>query len=194
MKRCDWCTHDPLYMQYHDEEWGIPVTKDTKLFEMLILEGMQAGLSWFTILKRREGFRELFAEFDPVILSRFTDKRLEKILTNPKIIRNRLKVFGVRQNAKAFLKVQQEFGQFSDYLWQFVGNTQKQNKWSTLGDVPVTSKESDALSKNLKKRGFTFVGSTICYAYMQAVGLVNDHLRCCYRHKEIVNGRSPMRL
>lgn len=187
MKRCEWCTDDPTYIQYHDEEWGVPVRNDLKLFEMLVLEGMQAGLSWITILKRREGYRELFADFDPIVISKFTDKRLEKILTNPKIIRNRLKVFSVRQNAQAFLKIQREFGQFSAYLWSFVDNAPKNNRRKIQSDVPATSKQSDALSKDLKKRGFTFVGSTICYAFMQAVGLVNDHVRSCYRYSEIVN-------
>lgn len=185
MKRCGWVTDDPLYLDYHDHEWGVPVKNDQKLFEMLVLEGMQAGLSWITILKRREHYRELFSQLDPNKIAKFTDKQLEKILTNPAIIRNRLKVFAIRQNAQAFLKVQAEFKQFGHYLWQFVGGKPKQNNWRSLEEIPARTIESDALSKDLKKRGFTFVGPTICYAYMQAVGLVNDHLISCHWHKEL---------
>lgn len=185
MKRCGWVTDDPLYLDYHDHEWGVPVKNDQRLFEMLVLEGMQAGLSWLTILKRREHYRELFSQLDPKNIAKFTDKQLEKILTNPAIIRNRLKVFGIRRNAQAFLEVQAEFKQFSHYLWQFVDGMPKQNKWRSLAQVPAHTVESDVLSKDLKKRGFTFVGSTICYAYMQAVGLVNDHIISCYRYKDL---------
>ncbi len=185
MKRCGWCTDDPLYLEYHDHEWGVPVYDEVKLFEMLILEGMQAGLSWITILKKRENYRQLFAKFEPQRIARFTDKKLEKILTNPAIIRNRLKVYGIRTNAIAFLNLQKAEINFSDYLWQFVGNKPKQNHWRSLKEIAPMSLESAALSKDLKKRGFTFVGSTICYALMQAVGMVNDHTTDCFRFKDL---------
>jgi DNA-3-methyladenine glycosylase I len=184
MKRCDWCTDDPLYLQYHDQEWGVPVKNDRKLFEMLVLEGMQAGLSWITVLRKRENYRELFDKFDPLKISSLSDKELNKLLLNPGIIRNRLKVYAIRKNAQAFLEVQHEFKKFSHYLWRFVENTPKQNRWRTLKEIPTSTVESDALSKDLKKRGFTFVGSTICYAYMQAIGMVNDHVTSCFRYKE----------
>lgn len=169
-----------FYADYHDHEWGIPVHDDRHLFEMLILEGAQAGLSWETILKRREGYREAFHHFDPHKVAAMKDEELERLLQNEKIIRNRLKVFGARQNAKAFLAIQKEFGSFDLYLWQFVGGKPIVNRWKSFKEVPPKTKESDALSKDLKKRGMTFVGSTIIYAYMQAVGLVNDHLKDCW--------------
>lgn len=172
-----------LYAQYHDEEWGIPAHDDRHLFEMLILEGAQAGLSWETILKRREGYRQAFHHFDPVKVAAMSDQELDALLNNDKIIRNRLKVYGARQNAQVFLKIQKEFGSFDRYLWKFVGGQPIDTSWKRFADVPVTTPESDALSKDLKKRGMTFVGSTIIYAYMQAVGLVNDHLIDCWcRH------------
>ncbi len=182
--RCSWCGDDPLYIQYHDEEWGVPVRDDKTLFEFLILEGAQAGLSWITILRKREGYRKLFADFDVIKVARFTDKKLEKILLDPQIIRNRLKVYGARKNAKAFLKVQKEFGSFSAYIWGFVDGSPIQNKPKSMADVPATSEISDALSKDMKKRGFTFVGSTILYAHMQATGMINDHTTECFRHKQ----------
>ena len=181
--RCSWCESDPIYIKYHDEEWGVPVHDDKKLFEFLILEGAQAGLSWITILKRREGYRKAFANYDAEKVARFTEKKIEKLLLDPGIIRNRLKVRAAVTNAQAFLKIQEEFGSFDKYSWQFVGGKQIVNKCKTLKDIKATSKESDVFSKDLKKRGFKFVGSTIMYAHMQAVGMVNDHLICCFRYK-----------
>ncbi len=171
--------HQSLYAQYHDQEWGVPSYDDRHLFEMLILEGAQAGLSWETILKRREGYRQAFHQFDPVKVAAMTDQDLEALRDNPAIIRNRLKIYSARQNAKVFLTLQAEFGSFERYLWRFVNNTPLQNHWKSLSDVPITTSESDALSQDLKKRGMTFVGSTIVYAFMQAVGMVNDHWVGC---------------
>ena len=184
VKRCTWCGTDPLYMQYHDEEWGVPVWDDQTLFEFLVLEGAQAGLSWITILRKREAYRKLFSNFDAQKVARFTDKRLEKLLLDASIIRNRLKVFAARKNARAFLDVQAEKGSFADYIWDFVDGEPIQNKWKSMAEVPATTAVSDALSKDMKKRGFTFVGSTIIYAHMQATGMVNDHTLDCFRHKE----------
>lgn len=169
-----------FYAEYHDHEWGIPVHNDPHLFEMLILEGAQAGLSWSTILKRRLGYREAFHHFDPIKVASMSDEELNALLQNEKIIRNKLKVYATRKNAQAFLKIQEEFGSFDSYLWSFVKGVPILNHWSDWKEVPVSSPESDALSKDLKKRGMTFVGSTILYAYMQAVGLVNDHLTTCW--------------
>jgi len=182
--RCQWCGDDPLYVEYHDEEWGVPVKDDHKLFEFLILEGAQAGLSWITILKKREGYRALINNFDDTQVARYSDQKLESILLDERIVRNRLKVFGARKNALAFLKVQKEFGSFANYLWGFVDNKPIQNQWSTIQNVPATTAISDAISKDMKKRGFTFVGSTIMYAHMQATGMVNDHTSECFRYKE----------
>lgn len=179
-KRCAWCNDDPLYIDYHDQEWGRPVYDDQKLFEFLILEGAQAGLSWITILKKRQRYRQVFAEFDPAKVARFSEKKIAQLLQDPGIIRNRLKVNSAVINAKAFLKIQKEYGTFSEYLWSYVDGKPIVNRWKTMKQVPATSAISDALSKDLKKRGFKFVGSTICYAYMQAVGLVNDHTQDCY--------------
>ena len=182
--RCSWVgIGKPHYEQYHDEEWGVPVHDDIKHFEMLILEGAQAGLSWETILKKRDGYRKAFKNFDPVKVSNMSDADLEKLLLNPEIIRNRLKVFSARQNAQVFLNIQKEFGSFDNYIWQFVGGVSIIHNFKTLQDVPATSKESDIIAKDLKKRGMNFVGSTIIYAYMQAVGLVNDHMVDCWRYK-----------
>lgn len=183
--RCPWCLKFEQYIQYHDEEWGVPVHDDRTHFEFLILEGAQAGLSWSTILKKRDGYRKNFAEFDPEKVARFTEKRLEKILEDPGIIRNRLKIYGAVNNAKRFLEVQNEFGSFDKYIWGFVNHKPIVNKWKTLREVPATTKESDALSKDLIKRGFKFVGSTVIYAHMQACGLVNDHLMDCWRYKKV---------
>ena len=171
----------PLYEDYHDNEWGIPVHDDAKHFEMILLEGAQAGLSWETILNKREGYRAAFHGFDPVRVAAMTDEDLEARLTDPGIVRNRLKVFAARKNATAFLKIQQEFGSFDSYVWGYVGGRQKVNHWQGFADLPAKTPESDALSKDLKKRGMTFVGSTIVYAYMQAVGMVNDHLATCWK-------------
>jgi DNA-3-methyladenine glycosylase I len=184
IRRCRWAEGVSLeYIRYHDEEWGVPARDDRTQFEFLILEGAQAGLSWSTILNKREGYRKLFAGFDPEKVARFTKKRVEKLLLDPSIVRNRLKVESAVTNAKAFLDVREEFGSFSDYIWGFVDNKPKQNKPRKDSDVPATSPESDALSKDLKKRGFRFVGSTIIYAHMQATGMVNDHVTSCFRHK-----------
>lgn len=181
--RCAWAGTDPDYVRYHDTEWGVPVYDDRKLFEFLILEGAQAGLSWITILKRREGYRRAFAHFDPVKVARFTPAKVKQLLKDPGIIRNRLKVASAVTNAQAFLKVQKEFGSFRKYQWSFVNGKPLVNKWRGLHEIPATSKESDAFSADLKKRGFRFVGSTIIYAHMQAVGMVNDHVRDCFRCK-----------
>ncbi|MEM7504041.1 MAG: DNA-3-methyladenine glycosylase I [Pseudomonadota bacterium] len=185
VSRCSWAEGVNLaYIEYHDQEWGVPVTDDRTQFEFLVLEGAQAGLSWSTILNKRAGYRKNFADFDPVKVARFTPKRVEKILKDPGIVRNRLKVESTVTNARAFLEVQAEFGTFCRYIWGFVDGKPKQNKLKRQGDVPATSHESDALSKDLKKRGFRFVGSTIIYAHMQATGLVNDHLTSCFRYRE----------
>ncbi|MEJ2128153.1 MAG: DNA-3-methyladenine glycosylase I [Woeseiaceae bacterium] len=184
VKRCRWAEGVSLeYIEYHDREWGVPVHDDRVQFEFLILEGAQAGLSWSTILNKREGYRKAFADFDPEKVARFTNKRVEKLLQDPGIVRNRLKVQSAVGNAKAFLAVQKEFGSFSDYIWDFVGGEPIQNSFRKDSDIPATSPESDALSKDLKKRGFKFVGSTIVYAHMQATGLVNDHVLGCFRYK-----------
>ena len=183
-KRCTWCGDDPLYVKYHDEEWGVPVKDDQTLFEFIILEGAQAGLAWITVLRKREGYRALFDNFDANKIARYTDKKLDKLLLDPRIIRNRLKVYGARKNAKAFLTVQQEEGSFSDYMWGFVDGKPITNTWKSMSDLPATSALSDTISKDMKKRGFTFVGSTIMYAHMQACGMINDHTLDCFRHKE----------
>ncbi|MFQ5609357.1 MAG: DNA-3-methyladenine glycosylase I [Woeseiaceae bacterium] len=184
VSRCKWAEGVSLdYIEYHDKEWGVPVYDDRVQFEFLILEGAQAGLSWSTILNKRSGYRKAFAGFDPEKVARFTAKRVEKLLTNPEIVRNRLKVQSAVTNARAFLAVQKEFGSFSRYIWDFVGGKPIQNRFTKDGDIPATSPESDALSKDLKKRGFKFVGSTIIYAHMQATGLVNDHVTGCFRYK-----------
>lgn len=183
--RCPWCLKFEDYITYHDEEWGVPVHDDRTHFEFLILEGAQAGLSWSTILKKREGYRQAFADFDPEKVARFTPARMEKILLNPAIVRNRLKVAAAINNARRFLEVQKELGSFDTYIWSFVGGKPIVNKWKTLKEVPATTKESDALSKDLIKRGFKFVGSTVMYAHMQACGLVNDHLVDCWRYRKL---------
>ncbi len=185
MKRCDWCGTDPLYTAYHDDEWGVPLHDDQELFGFLLLEGAQAGLSWITILRKRDRYREVFCDFDPVRVARMRQPRLERLLQDPGIVRNRLKVESAVTNAKAFLAVQKEHGSFAEFIWEFVGGAPTQNRFKTMADVPATSAESDAMSKALKKRGFKFVGSTICYAFMQATGMVNDHLTGCFRHRVI---------
>jgi DNA-3-methyladenine glycosylase I len=183
--RCDWCLGSEAYVRYHDEEWGVPVHDDRVLFEFLVLEGAQAGLSWSTILNKRGNYRRLFAGFDPVRVARFTPARVERLLADPGIVRNRLKVEGTVRNARAFLAVQREFGSFAAYVWRFVDGRPLQSRWRTLREVPARTAVSDALSKDLKRRGFTFVGSTIMYAFMQATGLVNDHLAGCFRRREL---------
>ena len=183
-KRCPWAYGaSPLYIPYHDEEWGKPVRDDVRQFEFLTLESAQAGLSWATILNKREGYRRAFAGFDPEKVARFGAGKIAALLRDPGIVRNRLKVNAAVNNAKRFLEGRREFGSFSKYIWSFVGGRQKVNRWTSLSQLPATSKESDALSADLKKRGFKFVGSTIVYAHMQATGLVNDHLATCFRHK-----------
>ncbi|MCH1429863.1 MAG: DNA-3-methyladenine glycosylase I [Chlamydiales bacterium] len=178
-KYCLWAEENELMQAYHDKEWGRPVKRDRKHFEFLILEGAQAGLSWNTILKKRENYREAFDDFDPEKIAKYTDKKLAKLLENPGIVRNRLKVQSTVKNAKAFLAIQKEFGSFNRYVWEFVGGKPIVNQWKKQADCPSSSKESDALSKDLKKRGMTFVGTTIIYAYMQAAGLINDHVSAC---------------
>ena len=181
--RCEWAgSKNPLMVAYHDREWGKPVKNDRKLFEFLILEGAQAGLSWETILNRRENYRKIFKGFDPEKLARLTDKQLETILKNPGIIRNRLKVYSVRLNARVYLEIRKEFGTFSKYCWSFIRGKSIHNQWKKLSEIPATTPESDAMSKDMKKWGFKFVGSTICYAFMQATGMVNDHTVDCFRY------------
>jgi DNA-3-methyladenine glycosylase I len=186
--RCGWAGSDPLYIAYHDEEWGMPLHDDGKLFEMLILEGAQAGLSWITILRRREGYRRAFDGFDPEKIARYDARKKARLLQDEGIIRNRAKIEAAVLNARAFLGVKEEAGSFDRFLWQFVGGAPKQNRWKEMGDVPPETQESKAMSKELKRRGFRFVGPTICYAFMQAVGMVNDHLTGCFRYREVKKG------
>ena len=188
--RCGWsyAGMSAEYIAYHDQEWGVPVHDDRRLFEFLILEGAQAGLSWSTILRKREGYRESFADFDPAKVARFDARKVEKLLQFPGIVRNRLKVAAAITNARCFLDVQQEFGSFAAYSWQFVGGKPIVNRWREMSQVPATSPESDAFSKDLQRRGFKFVGSTIMYAHMQATGMVNDHVVTCFRHEEVRKG------
>jgi DNA-3-methyladenine glycosylase I len=183
--RCPWCLGFEQYVRYHDEEWGVPVFDDQKQFEFLILESAQAGLSWSTILKKREGYRKAFADFDYKIVADLPEGYIQELLQDPKIIRNQLKIRAAINNAQRFMEIQSEFGKFSDYIWDFVDGKPIQNKWKNLSQVPATSEISDKLSKDLKKRGFKFLGSTIVYAHMQATGLVNDHLVDCWRHREV---------
>ncbi len=184
-KRCAWAEGgNDLYLEYHDTEWGVPVHDDRRQFEFLVLEGAQAGLSWSTVLNKREGYRKAFANLDPARVARFSEKKIEALLADPSIIRNRLKVNSAVHNARLFLALQQEFGSFDAYIWGFVGGKPIQNRRDTMEDIPATSPESDALSRDLKKRGFKFVGSTIMYAHMQAVGMVNDHVVGCFRYRE----------
>lgn len=182
--RCSWCGTDPLYTKYHDQEWGIPQHDDQKLFEMLILEGAQAGLSWITVLKKRENYKMAFNNFDAVKISKYSEKKIAELLENPGIIRNRLKINSTIGNAKAFLRVQKEFGTFDKYIWQFVNHKPIVNNFKSLSELPAKTEISDTMSKDLKKRDFKFVGSTICYAFMQATGMVNDHTNDCFRYKK----------
>ena len=189
VKRCewtgDWNDIDNIMVKYHDEEWGVPVHDDRKLFEMLLLEGAQAGLSWITILKRRATYRLAYDKFAPEIIAKWDDQKIEKLLQDPGIIRNRLKVEAARINARAFLEVVDEYGSFDRFIWSFVSGKPIVNTWKNISEIPATTAESDAMSKELKKRGFKFVGSTICYAFMQAVGMVNDHTTDCHRHSQL---------
>jgi DNA-3-methyladenine glycosylase I len=184
-ERCSWAGSDPLYVAYHDEEWGVPVHDDHKLFEMLTLEGAQAGLSWITVLRKRENYRVAFDGFDPAIVAEYSEEKIAELLEDTGIVRNRLKIRGTVQNARAFLAVQQEFGSFDAYIWRFVEGKPSVNQWRTLRDIPASTPLSDTISKDLKQRGFTFVGSTILYAHMQATGMVNDHILSCFRYREV---------
>lgn len=192
--RCGWAGSDPLYVAYHDHEWGVPLHDDQRLFEMLVLEGAQAGLSWITILRKREAYRAAFDGFDPGRVARYTPARIERLLGNAGIVRNRLKITSAVNNARRFLAVQKEFGSFDAYIWRFVDGRPKMNAWASLEQIPARTAESDAMSKDLRQRGFTFVGSTICYAHMQATGMVNDHVVTCHRWQSRsrpgLNGRS----
>jgi DNA-3-methyladenine glycosylase I len=183
--RCGWCKNDPLYMAYHDTEWGIPVFDDDKLFEFLILETFQAGLSWITILRKRENFRNAFDHFDYKKIANYSEAKYEELLLDAGIIRNKLKIKATISNAVAFMEVQQEFGSFSNYIWRFTEGKPIKNKWKTLSELPATTELSDIVSKDLKKRGFKFVGSTVIYAHMQATGMINDHVIDCFRHHEV---------
>lgn len=184
-RRCEWALEDPLLQNYHDREWGVPEHNDQKLFELLILEGAQAGLSWSTILKKRENYRRAFDKFDARKISGYDEERIRELLSDEGIIRNRRKIEATIQNARAFLTIQKEFGSFDAYIWQFVGGKPKKNAWKTIEEVPSRSPESEAMSRDLMKRGFKFVGPTICYAFMQAIGMVNDHTIDCFRYNEI---------
>ncbi|HEY9229413.1 MAG TPA: DNA-3-methyladenine glycosylase I [Gemmatimonadaceae bacterium] len=190
IKRCPWVNvDDPLMLAYHDREWGVPVHDDRTLFEFLVLEGAQAGLSWSTVLKKRDGYRSAFSDFDPAKVARFTEKRIQKLTEDPRIIRNRLKIASAVNNARAVLAIQDELGSFDAYCWDFVGGRPKVNRVKSVRSIRATSPESDAFSKDLKRRGFTFVGSTVMYAFMQAVGMVNDHLVTCFRFKQVQRSR-----
>ena len=191
LRRCGWGgLTDPLYMEYHDREWGVPVHDDRTIFEFLVLEGAQAGLSWGTILRKRENFRKAFERFDPEKVARFDGRKVQRLLRDPGIIRNRLKVKSAVENARAFLKVQEEFGSFDSYIWRFVGGRTRVNRWRSLRDIPAATPESEAMSKDLVRRGFRFVGPTICYAHMQATGMVNDHVVSCFRYRELTGSRT----
>ena len=191
--RCSWATDDPLSLDYHDTEWGAPAHDDRKLFEMLLLEGAQAGLSWLTILRKREAYRRAFDGFDPGRVARYREARVARLLANSGIVRNRLKILAAIRNAQAFLQVQEEFGTFDRYIWRFTGDRPQINARTAAGKVPAKTPESDAMSRDLRRRGFGFVGSTICYAFMQATGMVNDHLVSCFRYRELGGGRTLRR-
>jgi DNA-3-methyladenine glycosylase I len=184
-KRCAWTKDNSFNSQYHDEEWGVPVHDDLKLFEFLVLDAFQAGLSWLTILKKRDNFRKAFDNFDPLKISAYSDKKIELLMKDEGIIRNKLKILATIENARSFLKIIEQFGSFDKYIWQFTGNKTIQNKWTSMKEIPAKTKESDAMSADLKKRGFKFVGSTICYAFMQAAGMINDHTTDCFRYEYI---------
>lgn len=187
VKRCSWTSDDPLMIAYHDEEWGVPLHDDGKLFEFLVLEGAQAGLSWSTVLRKRENYRLAFRGFDPEVVARFTTRDVQRLLADAGIIRNRLKIEAAITNARLVLEVRKEFGSFDAYLWQFVGGKPVQHRFRRLGDIPATTGEADAMSRDMRKRGFKFVGPTVCYAFMQAVGMVNDHLIGCFRYRKTGN-------
>lgn len=184
-KRCAWCGTDTLYQQYHDEEWGVPVHDDHRLFEMLVLDGAQAGLSWLTILRKRENYRQAFDRFDPELIARYDERRIAQLLANPGIVRNRLKIEAAVKNARAYLAVRERHGAFGPFLWRYVDGKTKPNAWCSLAEVPARTAEAEAMSRDLKRFGFAFVGPTICYAFMQAAGMVNDHTTDCFRHREL---------
>lgn len=186
IKRCEWCGEDPLYLTYHDTEWGVPVFDDRKLYEMLILEGAQAGLSWLTILRKREGYRKAFDAFDPLRIAHYQDRDIQRLMQDSGIVRNRLKIHAAIRNARGFVEITEAHGSFSGYLWGFVDGQPITNHWRNLSEVPAQTRESAQMSKALKQRGFNFVGPTICYAFMQATGMVNDHTINCFRHSEIL--------
>ena len=186
MKRCPWCENNKLYIKYHDEEWGVPVHGDIKHFEFLVLESAQAGLSWLTVLRKRENYRKVYDNFDPLKVSKYTNRKIKALLNDKGIIRNRRKIEASINNAKRFIEIQEEFGSFDKYIWKFTNFKQKINKWKTISQIPVKTKLSDLVSKDLKKRGFKFVGSTIIYAHLQAAGIVNDHIVSCFRYKQVI--------
>lgn len=183
--RCEWCGNDPLYIKYHDEEWGVPAHDDRHMFEMLSLEGAQAGLSWLTILRKREAYKKAFDNFAPETVAKYGEDDLNRLLANAGIVRNRLKIQSVIKNARCVLQIQKEFGSLDSFLWRYVGGVPKQNAWRSIKELPAQTEQSDLMSKDLKKRGFSFVGSTICYSFMQAVGMVNDHTVTCFRYKQV---------
>lgn len=187
IKRCTWCGSDPLYIAYHDEEWGVPVHDDRRLFEMMILEGAQAGLSWLTILKKRNNYRQAFHNFDPEKIARYDEEDIHRLMLDAGIVRNRLKIKAAIKNAQGFLQIREEYSSFAEYLWQYIDGTPVTNSWQNHSDIPAHTPLSDRLSKDLKKRNFNFVGSTICYAFMQSIGMVNDHTTDCFRYAEINN-------
>jgi DNA-3-methyladenine glycosylase I len=190
--RCPWVNvADTLMRDYHDREWGVPTHDDPRHFEFLVLEAAQAGLSWSIVLKKREGYRQAFSQFDPEKVARYSDARIDKLTADPRIVRNRMKITAAVKNARAFLAVQEQFGSFDAYCWQFVGGRPRQNRWSSIEQIPATTAESDAFSRDLKSRGFTFVGSTVIYAHMQAVGMVNDHVVDCFRHRDVRQPGTP---
>ena len=188
-KRCSWCGKDALYVAYHDQEWGVPLLDEQKLFDFLILEGAQAGLSWLTILKKRDAYRKAYYQFDIEKVARFNSRSIERLMNNPGIVRNRLKIEASINNARAFIEVQNEFGSFDKFIWQYVDHQPIQNQWKRLRDIPALTRESEQMSKDLQQRGFRFVGPTICYAFMQAVGMVNDHVTGCFRHKQVARSK-----
>jgi DNA-3-methyladenine glycosylase I len=185
VSRCEWCLGSDLMIAYHDEEWGVPLHDDRKLFEFMVLDAFQAGLSWSTILNKRENFRKAFGDFDPLTIARYSERKVERLLADSSIVRNRMKILATVNNAAAFLEIQREFGSFDEFIWRFVSGEPKRNRWKTMRQIPAKTKESDAMSKELKNRGFKFVGSTICYAFMQAAGMVNDHVVGCFRYSEV---------
>ena len=185
--RCGWCESHEIYMDYHDHEWGLPCYDDQRLFEMLLLEGAQAGLSWITILKKREGYRKAFDNFDPEVIANYGEEKRQELLQNPEIVRNRLKINAFITNAQSYLEIVSKQNSFSNYIWQFVDGYPKQNSYSTLDEIPANTSVSDLMSKELKKKGFKFVGTTICYAYMQSMGMVNDHITSCFRYMEVID-------